>query len=68
MRNLTHKQKKLLTKWYNEHKHLYGLGVFDCCTCDEFSGDFLEELREINDTEVLTQNIDRFINDLSWKD
>jgi hypothetical protein len=67
MRNLTRKQKRLLTEWYEENKDLPGLGVFDVYSCDEFSGKFMRELREIHDTEILTQNIDRFISDLAMK-
>jgi hypothetical protein len=68
MRNLTVKQKRLLTEWYKKNSHLSGLGVFSIELCDEFSSDFLDELREINDTEILHSCIERFISDLAMKD
>jgi len=68
MRNLTVKQKRLLKEWYNKNSHLHGLGCFSLELCDEFSVDFLEELREINDTEILHQCIERFISDLAMAD
>jgi len=68
MRNLTVKQKRLLKEWYNKNRKLNGLGCFSLELCDEFSYNFLEELREINDTEILHQCIERFISDLAMAD
>lgn len=68
MRELTVKQKRLLKEWYNKHSHLNGLGCFSIELCDEFSYDFYEELREINDSEILHQCIERFISDLAMDD
>lgn len=68
MRNLTVKQKRLLKQWYEYHRHLNGLGVFDVCTCDEFSGDLFQELVDINDTEILASNINHFISKLAMDD
>lgn len=65
MRNLTAKQKKLIKNWYNEHSHLSGLGVFSLEHCDEFSYELLEELQEINDTEILHSCIERYVSDLA---
>lgn len=62
MRGLTVKQKKLLDKWYQENKsRIIGGLVFDLGKCDLFSGELFEELEEIHNTEVLYQEINRYI-------
>jgi len=63
MRTLTKKQKKLLDKWYEQNKDVPGLAACDVVQLKEFSYDFLCELEEINDTEVLYQEINRYISD-----
>ena len=69
MRSLTQKQKSLLTKWYKEKeptkegKMLFGktnpLSKFEDLSLEQ-----IEELKQINDTEVLYQNINAFLWDL----
>jgi len=65
MRDLTKKQKTLLDKWYKENKAQIqtGRAFFDIAECDLFSYELFEELQEINDTEVLSQNINRYIQE-----
>ena len=63
MRNLTKKQKTLLLKWANEHpnemrKSHSPVDLIDC--------DLWDEIVAINDTEVLYQNANRFLEDLEW--
>ncbi|MBP92516.1 MAG: hypothetical protein CMC55_00175 [Flavobacteriaceae bacterium] len=79
MRELTKKQKTLLSKWYKEQR------LNDCgetnkfrkvmenndnvlLSTDDLSIEQLEVLEEINDTEILYQNINRFLNDLWAKE
>ena len=65
MRELTKKQKTLLSKWYKEQR------LNDCgetISTDDLSIEQLEVLEEINDTEILYQNINRFLNDLWAKE
>tara|TARA_R100000789_G_scaffold17509_1_gene20628 strand:+ start:173 stop:367 length:195 start_codon:yes stop_codon:yes gene_type:complete len=62
MRELTKKQKTLLSKWYKEQSSLISFEF------DDLSIEQLEVLEEINDTEILYQNINRFLNDLWAKE
>lgn len=72
MRELTKKQKELLTKWFKEaeptekEKMLLGktneLRGFMNLTTEQ-----INILEEINDTEVLCQNINSFLHDLIFK-
>ncbi len=72
MRELTKKQKELLTKWFKENepteeeRALLGKtnelrGFMDLTT------EQINILEEINDTEVLSQNINSFLHDLIFK-
>lgn len=63
MRDLTVKQKKLLNKWCEEHSDIAGNMWFDISDCDEFTPEFLNQLEQINDTEILIQNIERYVQD-----
>lgn len=64
MRGLTVKQKKLLDRWYEENKsRITGGLVFDLGYCDLFPCELLERLEEIHNTEVLYQEINRYIQD-----
>jgi hypothetical protein len=58
MRQLTSKQKKLIDKWFATRQNdlPYG-GIKD------LPDDLWAELEEINDTEILYQNVDRYILD-----
>jgi len=61
MRELTKKQKVLLTKWVKESdKEIYSI--------DDLETSQWEELVEVNDTEVLWQNANRFIRDLKMEE
>ena len=66
MRNLTKKQKNLLDKWLKENSPLPGLAVCDAVQ-DYLPNDLWEELQRINDTEILYQNVNRYINDNCMK-
>ena len=66
MRQLTKKQKKLLDKWLEENSHLSGLAVCDV-VADYMDIDFFEQLEAINDTEILYQEVNRYINDNAMK-
>ena len=73
MRELTKKQKELLTKWFKENepteeeRSLFGktneLRGFMNLTTEQ-----INILVEINDTEILSQNINNFLHDLIFKD
>ena len=61
MRELTKKQKVLLTKWVKESdKEIYSI--------DDLETSQWEELVKVNDTEVLWQNANRFIRDLKMEE
>lgn len=67
MRTLTKHQKKLLNNWFEENKEKLldrgGILFFDVGECDLFSGELYQRLQQINDTEILYQNINRYISD-----
>lgn len=69
MRTLTKKQKRFLDMWYNQNKNqiLTGIIHFDLETCDLFPLELLVALREINDTEILVQEINEYIQDKGMK-
>jgi len=55
----------LLDKWYQKNRAQVqvGLRFFDVSNCDLFPYALLEQLQEINDTEILVQNINRYISE-----
>ena len=60
MRNLAQRQKKLLKEYFNNNKeNIYGFNHVD-----DFPVDLWDCLIAINDTEVLYQNCNSYINDL----
>ena len=65
MRDLTCKQKRLLDKWYEWNKEFIQIGLiwFEWSKCDFFSLELFEQLEAINDTEILSQNVNRYITD-----
>ena len=69
MRQLTAKQKKLLRKWYKEAepteeaKMLYG-DTNPIKQVENLTSEQWQELMKINDTEILYQNVNRFLWDL----
>lgn len=77
MRALTSKQKKLLDKFFNSrkqnpHEEFMSSSVFKNgdhnIGIDElfkYDNALYYELEKINDTEILQQNIDRYLNDKS---
>lgn len=73
MRELTAKQKKLLRKWFKEsepsreEKILMGK-TNPLRTADDLTTEQYEELEKINDTEVLYQNINYFLDELGNED
>jgi len=69
MRKLTIRQKGLLDKWYKENKNKTNMTCFfDLEKCKAFSLELLEKLEEINDTEILYQEINRYIADKVMKE
>jgi len=66
MRQLTKKQKNLLDKWLQENSPLPGLAVCDVVR-DYLPNELWEELQKINDTEILYQNVNNYINDNCMK-
>ena len=69
MRELTKEQKKLLTKWYKEkeptQKEKMILGSINPLdSWENLSLEQIEKLEEINDTEILYQNVNNFLDDL----
>ena len=66
MRQLTKKQKNLLDKWLQENSPLPGLAVCDAVQ-DYLPNELWQELERINDTEILYQNVNRYINDNCMK-
>jgi len=56
MRSLTAKQKSLLQKWRGENDELYSWA--------DLSWEEMMILEEINDTEILSQEVNRFLGDL----
>lgn len=64
MRELTIKQKRFLVKWANENTDLMNktADLVSVMSLDDW-----EKLQEMNDTEILYQNVNRFLNDLILK-
>lgn len=62
MRTLTKKQKKLLDIWYEQNKNEHGLAVRDVVS-DLLPTELWAELEAINDTEILYQDVNRYIHD-----
>ena len=59
MRALTAKQKKLLDSYIEQHK-VNGHELF---SYDELTIEESEKIEAINDTEILWQEVNRYIND-----
>ena len=60
MRALTVKQKRLLKEYFNSNKeNIYGFSHVD-----NMPDDLWDKLVEINDTEILYQNCNSYINEL----
>ena len=57
MRNLTAKQKKLLKEWYKNT---------DLVCVDDLTDEQWNILEKINDTEILYQNVNAFLNELNF--
>jgi len=71
MRSLTEKQKRLLKKWRKEakptekEKLIFGK-INPLNKWMDLSLKQMEELEEINDTEILPQEVDYFLNELNF--
>ncbi len=59
MRVLTKRQKNFLDKWFKEHKEEIGGNIVD----DVMSIEDWETLEKMNDTEILYQNVERYLWD-----
>ena len=66
MRELTAKQKKLLRRGYIEsgNREMHEGRMHPNFTMDSMTDAQWDILIKINDTEVLYQNVERFLNDL----
>ena len=72
MRELTIKQKNLLKKWYKESlptekERIIGIDK-KIRRVEDLTNEQYNLLESINDTEVLYQNVNRFLNDLVSSD
>lgn len=65
MRRLTVKQKKFLIKWANDNTDLMEQvrNYVEVMDLEDW-----EKLQEMNDTEILFQNCNNFLNDLELKE
>jgi len=66
MRGLYKKQKRILDKWYEEHKKEIGLFV-QIKNLNSFPLGLLKELEKINDHETIIQNINNYLSSLVSK-
>lgn len=77
MRDLTAKQKKILDKWVNSQiekddtqKMIHDNAPFTRgrynLSIEDFPADLYNQLEEINDTEILYQNVDRYLQDKAY--
>jgi len=69
MRELNKQQKQLLNEWYLENGDKAGI-FFDLAKCESFSWELLDKLIKLNDFEIITQEINRYIGDKvseSWR-
>ena len=66
MRKLTVKQKKILDKWIEEVSPSPGLAL--CDVVEQYLPTKIwKELQRINDTEILYQEVNRYVNDKSME-
>lgn len=65
MRTLTQKQKKLLDVWYEKNKNYIQTGInsFNWEDCKYFPIELYDALEKINNSEILSQEINRYISD-----
>lgn len=59
MRRLTAKQRKLLDK-FSEEKRTQGSAVW---SVDDLTAEQWEQVEALNDTEILWQEVNRYLND-----
>ena len=69
MRNLTLKQKNLLSKWYKEAEPTKEAKLLfnkdnTLCKFEDLTLEQIDILKDINDTEILYQNVNSFLWDL----
>lgn len=57
MRTLTKRQKTLLDKWYTEYQP---------DSADSLTPEHWHLLKALNNTEILYQEVDRYLNDKVW--
>lgn len=69
MRKLTKKQKSLLYQWFRQSKKRGADGIYDYTLKSwyDLTINQIEELEKINDTEILYQEVNRYLNDLVWE-
>jgi hypothetical protein len=73
MRNLTVKQKNILDKFILSqiriNRGFYTSPFLNNCLClniDDLPNEIYNQLEKINNSEVLHQNVDRYLNDKSY--
>jgi len=73
MRNLTVKQKNILDKFIKSqirvNKNFYASPFLNNCfslNIDDLPGEIYHQLEKNNNSEVLYQNVDRYLNDNSY--
>ena len=62
MRDLTKKQKNILDKWIRENCPFPGMAICDVVK-NHLSFETWEELQRINNTEVLYQRVNNYVNE-----
>lgn len=67
MRELTVKQKQLLDKWFSKEKNNIGIR-FDCETSSYFPYVLYSQIKRLNDSEILNQNINNYVSELVSKE
>lgn len=67
MRTLTSKQKKLLDKTLELFDETKGEGRNEIQSANDLPSSIWEELERINNTEILFQEVSRYISDWHWE-
>lgn len=64
MRQLTRRQKGILDCWFDSAKDNIGIGF----VAEQLPDDIWNRLVQINDTEILAQEIERYIRDKAMEE
>jgi len=63
MRQLTKQQKKLIDFVVSERKRIYGLETSDF---EDLDNKYQDKLEQLNDTEILVQEVNRYLWDKTF--